>query len=240
MIYWQLHNKYLETINYNQNQFINAGYVERALDTINQLCGDIHNLVEIDSFNYSYIHNTGINRLISYINGSYKSPIFGIDTVFEPGDERFIFTKTGRRIDSDMYNDEYDNKNDFDNAIVYGHSLNESDYCYFFPLFDKLNLANTLAKGKIVFCYSIYDNKRTEDIKNELRERVFKILFEYARSKGLSDPKRFLDGLSVQNRIILFEVPLLNKKDYTVSAIDDEWAEIYREVELTYKTTNRV
>lgn len=91
-VYWQLHNKYLESINNNSKMFINAGYVERAVDTIGQLCNNIHNLVEIDSFNYSYVHNDNIHKKTQHINGSYKQPIFGVDSVFEPDDERYIFT----------------------------------------------------------------------------------------------------------------------------------------------------
>lgn len=181
-------------------------YFWEAEATINELC-DINNLVSIDTFNYSDMCIENLKCPIQHINGSYLNPIFGIDSSFEPEDECFIFTKTARRIDSDMFNHSFERKPDFENVVIFGHSLNEADYSYFFPLFDKLNLLDSLANNVVVFAYSIYDGKQEQAIKSTLRKSISNILFAYAKSKGVSEPQRFLDSLSTQNRIVTYELP---------------------------------
>lgn len=133
-----------------------------------------------------------------------------------------------------MFEDNYDKKNDFDNVIVYGHSLDKADYSYFFPLFDKLQLTNSMSKKVVVFAYSLYDAENELSIKNELMYGISKMFYEYAKSKNLTDPKRFLDSLSTQHRVITYEVPMLDKDGYTRSANDDSWEEIYKEIDLFF------
>lgn len=184
----------------------NRTYFQKAEATINELC-DINNLVAIDTFNYSDMRIENLKCPIQHINGSYLNPIFGIDSSFEPKDECFIFTKTARRIDSDMFEQSFERKPDFENVVIFGHSLNEADYSYFFPLFDKLNLLDSLANNVVVFAYSIYDEKQEKTIKSTLRKSISNIMFAYAKSKGVSEPQRFLDSLSTQNRIVTYELP---------------------------------
>lgn len=184
----------------------NRVYFQKAEATINELC-DINNLVSIDTFNYSDMCIKNLKCPIQHINGSYLNPIFGIDSSFEPKDECFIFTKTARRIDSDMFNHSFERKPDFENVVIFGHSLNEADYSYFFPLFDKLNLLDSLANNVVVFAYSIYDEKQEKAIKSTLRKSISNIMFAYAKSKGVSEPQRFLDSLGTQNRIVTYELP---------------------------------
>lgn len=185
---------------------INTNYLCLAEATINKLC-DINNLVVIDTFNYSDMCIENLKCPIQHINGSYLNPIFGIDSSFEPDDECFIFTKTARRIDSDMFEQSFERKPDFENVVIFGHSLNEADYSYFFPLFDNLNLLDSLANNVVVFAYSIYDEKQERTIKSTLRKSISNIMFAYAKSKGVSEPQRFLDSLSTQNRIVTYELP---------------------------------
>ena len=230
-IYYQLHDYYFERINYNSQQFLNVPYIRKATDTIDLLC-NVDNLVGIDSFNYSYIHQEKLMELLQHINGSFKNPIFGIDTIFEPNDECFIFTKTARRIDSDMLEESFESKPDFDNLIVYGHSLNKADYSYFFPIFDKLLLTDSLSTKTIVFAYSIFDKDKKEELKAYTRKAVSDIMFAYAKSKQLPDPGRFLDSLSTQKRIIMYEVPPLDSMNYGSCHIDEEWDAIYKENNL--------
>ena len=221
-IYSQIHDNYLESINYYTQPFLNIPYIEMATDTLCELC-DLNNLVGIDTFNYSYIHNEKVIELVQHINGSFKNPIFGIDTVFEPNDECFVFTKTARRIESDMFEEAFETKSKFENIIVFGHSLNEADYSYFFPAFDKLLLTDSSATNVAVFAYSVFDDNKKEEIKTDVRKAVSDIMYAYAKSKKLPDPGRFLDGLSTQKRIIMYEVPPLKREDYSYSHIDEEW-----------------
>ena len=228
-IYAQLHETWYESCNHGR-EFINESYVKKATDTIKELC-DENNLVAIDSFNYGDIRVESVADKLQNINGDMNSPIFGIDSIFEPKDQRFIFTKTARRIDSDLFGFSYDAKPDFENIVIFGHSLNPADYSYFFPLFDRIKLTDILATNVIVFAYSIYDEKKEDIIKSQLRDAMSKLLYAYAVDKQLPNPCRFLDSLSTQKRIITYEIPVLRKEKYSSSLVDQEWRDIYKKVE---------
>lgn len=230
-IYSQIHNTWLEKCNYGEI-FLNKTFVQMAKDTINKVCTE-QNIVGIDTFNYSYIHDEELLQITQHINGSVKNPIFGVDTIFEPNDERFIFTKTSRRIDSDFINNSIDEKPDFENIIIFGHSLDEEDYSYYFPVFDKLDLTNPLSSHIVVFAYSIFDESRKHEIKSNLRQSISNLLYAYAKSKNLREPNRFLDSLSTQKRIIVYEIPKIDKKLYPTDFNEIEWENIYKEVDYT-------
>ena len=232
-IYSQLHLTWYEYCNHGR-EFICQPYVKMAMDTIDELCNR-DNLVAIDSFNYGDIREETIAQKLQNINGDLGSPIFGIDSIFEPKDDRFVFTKTGRRIDSDLFGYSYEAKPEFENIIIYGHSLNEADYSYFFPVFDRIKLTDTLASNVIVFAYSIYDKDREESIKSDLRDAMSKLLYTYAVDKQLPNPKRFLDSLSTQKRIITYEIPTLQREKYGYSIVDQEWKKIYDKVDKISK-----
>lgn len=228
-VYKQFHNSYFETCNYGTKAFLNTGYLNDALFTIDELCYE-NNLSSIDSFNYSNIEKPSLREKFQNINGSYANPIFGVDSKFSPDDVRYIFTKTARRIDSDMFNDTFESKPYFENVVIYGHSLNEADYSYFFPLFDKLNLLDSTATGILVFAYSVYDDACKEKIEASFRKSMSTIIFEYAKSKKVSDPERLLDSLSTQKRILTY---MLNNIHYgpRQTELDREWDKIYKEMD---------
>lgn len=88
----------------------------------------------IDTFNYDrpLLGNMDVN--IHNINGNVDNPIFGIDSnAFSSIDERYIFTKTSRRINLDMGESNSDFNGNFKNAIIFGCSLAPADYSYFLP-----------------------------------------------------------------------------------------------------------
>ena len=230
-VYRQFHDKYLESCNNYYKYFLNTDYLQDAVYTIDELC-DENNLSSIDSFNYSIIEKESLKVKFQNINGSYKNPIFGIDSKFPPEDKRYIFTKTARRIDSDMVDESFESKPTFDNVIIYGHSLNEADYSYFFPLFDKLSLLDSTASGVIVFGYSIYDETKAESIESDFRKSISKILFEYANSKQLPEPGRLLDSLSTQKRIMTFRLNDIHYEGRAKPQLDQEWDKIYKELDL--------
>lgn len=237
-IYKQFHDNYLETCSHNNKQFLNTYYLQDAVYTIDELC-DENNLSSIDSFNYSSIEKESLKTKFQNINGSYKNPIFGIDSKFPPEDNRYIFTKTARRIDSDMFDESFESKPNFDNVIIYGHSLNEADYSYFFPLFDKLNLLDSTALGVIVFAYSVYDKSSAEYIESDFRKSISKILFEYANSKQLPEPGRLLDSLSTQKRIVTFKLNDIRFDGAVKSQLDREWDKIYKDLDKYIEEVNK-
>ena len=224
----QIHVHWFEHCNPGQIH-LHTPYIRMAIDTISELCNEA-NLVAIDSFNYGSIYDESVVEKIQNINGNTESPIFGVDSIFKPKDERFIFTKTGRRIDSDLLTYNYQSKPDFENVVIFGHSLNEADYNYFFPLFDKINLSDTLASGVVVFAYSIFEKENEDPIRDQLRKSLSDLLYAYAVDRKLPNPNRFLDSLSTQKRIVTYEILTLDRKKYGFTLVDDEWNKIYAKI----------
>lgn len=163
--------------------------------------------VSIESFNYFTKEYYGINKSLKNINGTISNPIFGIDSgLITPSSYNYIFTKTNRRLETDISSNKLDNNLNFENLIIYGHSLNKADYNYFFPLFDKLDLVNNNASGKIIFEYSVYGTRTEYDVSMELKQKIYKILRSYAEYKGIKEYQRFIDFLISDQRIITYQV----------------------------------
>ena len=173
---------------------------------VNNLC-NYKELVSIESFNYSVFRKEGYHQI--NINGDYNQPIFGIDSkIVSPNSPEYIFTKTYRRIEQDTDNKRIEIDLDFENIVVYGHSLCSHDFSYFFPLMDKIKLYDFTANGQIVFAYSVYDKKRSSEIKTAYRFAISKIITSYANYRGLTEPNRLLDSLSIFRRIWIYEIEI--------------------------------
>lgn len=185
----------------------NSDYDYKANETIKHLC-NTDNLVSIDSFNYGAFSDDKLDALLRNINGNLNMPIFGIDTTrFNSSDTRSIFSKTNRRMELDMLVDSTYEQKEFDNVVVFGHSLSRNDYSYFYPLLDKLNMTDFSANNKIVFAFSIFDEKRSYAIKAEHRKAINQLFTSYARYKGFNkEPERLLDALTTQGRILTYEI----------------------------------
>lgn len=182
-----------------------------ALDTIEKLC-DLNNLVGIDSFNYDDLEDDSLNKKLNNINGNVNYPIFGIDSnAFIAPDIRYIFSKTNRRMEMDMSYEDYQSFDDFENLVIFGHSLNEADYSYFFSVFDKLDIIDLTNNSKIVFAYSVYDDSKEVEIKMNLRTAISKMFIDYSIYRGKNEqPNRLLDALTSQNKVIMYEIPSIH------------------------------
>jgi len=235
-IYKQQHETWFERCNPGQ-MFLNKPFLIMAVETIEELCNK-DNLVSIDTFNYGDIYVDSLLSKMRHINGNVTSPIFGIDTIFAPTDKRFIFTKTARRMESDFYDVEYREEPQFENVIIYGHSLDKSDYSYFFPLFDKLNLLDPNAKGVVVFAYSVYDKKIESKIIKRASQSISKILYEYAVDKHVNNPSRLLDNLKSNRRFFVTEIPCLDRKLYGATLVDQDWEKLQKDIEMHQKVTS--
>lgn len=178
-----------------------------ATQLIKKLC-NINSLVSVDSFNYDFIGIEGLKPIFHNINGNISYPIFGIDSsAFLPSDPRYIFCKTNRRMELDMLEYEAYEREEFENVIIYGHSLTVSDYSYFFSLLDKLDIVNFTKKSVIVFAYSVYDKEKEEKIKSDYRLAISNLFKEYSKYKGNSEyPNRLLDALTTQGKVLLYEI----------------------------------
>ena len=234
----QIHNKYMERTNYNIQHFLNEKYIKNFEESLEQLCDPLK-ITSVDTFNYTVVPDNRLSKPIHHINGNFLHPIFGIDsTYFKPSDKRFIFTKTSRRMDNDFNDKDIDLISKSDNLIIYGHSLNEADFNYFFPVFDKLQLLDSDQKGVIVFPYTIYDETKKEEIQSNHLDSISKLFHEYARSKDVKAPERFLDSLTTQGRIIIDEIDLLDFK-YS-NFLDDDWEKLVVEARPLFNLLNSI
>lgn len=187
----------------------NLPFERNSQITLSNLCKK-DNLISIDSFNYDNIGDESLNHIFHNINGDVNNPIFGVDSsICNASDPRFIFTKTNRRMELEMISFDSNINTEFENVIVYGHSLSNSDYSYFFPLLDKLEISNFTSNKKIVFAYSIYDLDKEYQIRKTNRFNIQKLFEAYAKYKSMSEPTRLLDSLTTQNRVITYEIPNL-------------------------------
>ncbi len=201
----------------NYDNFINYYYY-----FINECIPHNLNIVEMDTFNYTPIETikSGYNKrgvqinltqMIKHINGDYNLPIFGIDSSkFKVSNECYIFTKTYRRITSDFFeekNIQINENSTFKDLVIFGHSLNEQDYNYYFPIFDYLKLMDITSDSKVYFLYNIYDEKKRSKIKKENVKSLYSILNAYEEYKsGKNKDYRLIDTLSSRGRLIFKEV----------------------------------
>lgn len=189
----------------------NINYVTRARQLLETLCKS-EEITSIDCFNYGFTPEPVFYNKCNFVNGDCANPIFGVDSKFRPDDSKYVFTKTNRRIEWEMNRTTLSQHPDFENAIVFGHSLNENDYSYFFPVLDQLEMTNFASKKKFVITYCVYDPKKETEIKNELRHRIYALFVAYAKYKGQSiEPARLLDSLTTQGRVMTVSIPPCQK-----------------------------
>ena len=110
-----------------------------------------------------------------------------------------------------MVDNQNNQKSAFNNIIIFGHSLNEQDYNYFFPLFNKLKINTNEFDGKIIFAYYIYDTQKKEQIKKELFLNIAKKFSSYEKYYNNSNGEsRLMEILHLGNKILFNEI---NNKD---------------------------
>ncbi len=173
---------------------------------IKSLC-NVNNLVSIDSFNYGDVHKDFMPKL-HHTNGDTASPIFGIDSnAFSSLDDRYIFSKTNRRMQLDFCSQNISERLKCDNLVIFGSSLSNSDYSYFFSVFDDMRILDENKNCRIVFAYNIYDSKRKREIEETILRNVAILFQEYSSYKGLSEQmNRVLDYLIVQGKVMFFQI----------------------------------
>ena len=169
-------------------------------------------VTSIDTFNYTPFEKTYFNltyansKMVNHINGDYELPIFGIDSSSQSVNSAGgIFTKTYRRMTADFFEGEdknYSLHNNFDDLVIFGHSLNEQDYNYYFPLFDYMNLMDVMSDKRIIFYYNIFNEDKERKIKNDNVQNMMKLLNAYEQFKtGKTKEFRLVDSLSSQGRL---------------------------------------
>ena len=62
--------------------------------------------------------------------------------------------------------------------------------------------------SRIVFAFSIYDDKKASAIKESLRKNIINLFSDYSKYKGnQTNPKRLLDLLTTQGKVLMYEIP---------------------------------
>lgn len=183
-------------------------YFPNCINTIKKFSDNKQNITSIETFNYTNISDLDEWPFvkINNINGDTSSPIFGIDYAkIGPNSKEFNFTKTSRKLKNNLLNKQINEYMPFDNLLIFGHSLNEHDYSYIFPLLDELDLFAYKGQSKLILAYYVYDNNKKINIIDDIRLNLSKLIFEYENSKGRTD-HRLLDSLMQKQRIILYEI----------------------------------
>ena len=186
----------------------NGAFIVNAEEAINRMC-NIGEVVSIDSFNYDSLYIRGLDDILYNINGTYEKPIFGIDSEsFVPSDPQFIFTKTNRRMELDMLRDKAQERIEFENIIIFGHSLDAADYSYFFSILDRIDISNLEKPSTVVFVFSIYDGNQEYQIRSDLRKAIARLFHDYSIYRGnTNSPNRLLDALTTQGKVLTLEIP---------------------------------
>ena len=204
---------------FGTNKTLNIAYVKKALETIEMLC-DVNQLQSIDTFNYTDISHDNLGVPLRHINGLFDKPIFGIDSIFKPTDKEYIFTKTYRRMENDILDNIYDEDTPFENIVIFGHSLNEADYNYFFPIFDKIGLVDASRTGVVVFAYNNYEKENVN-----ISKKIFDLFYQYALYKDGVSAERFLDSLTTQKRVLTYEIADILYPPYLYDGFQRYWDE---------------
>ncbi len=182
-------------------------FLKNSKVLINKLC-NLSTLTSIYTFNYDDYRLKNLCKNLVHINGDTSNPIFGINSDGVMSDDpTFKFTKVSRQKNLKNENDEEARKKPFQYLVVFGHSLDEADYDYFFSEFDRLKILEDYNSSKIVFAYNVYDQEKKFEINNEYRTNVSKLLKKYIASRrNLLLEEENIDHYWENHPIILCEV----------------------------------
>lgn len=176
---------------------------------IKKIVNDSLQYTEIDTFNYTI--SDSINCF--HINGNVEFPIFGIDSKgIDPSTREYFFTKTFRRLEYNKIILNVRSFTNFTNLYIYGHSLNEQDFNYFFPIFDYLKINDISSKFKITFAYSTYEIKGKSQeqadviILNKLVSGIANLFSSYEKYYNQKLEYRLIDQLSFNNRLFITKI----------------------------------
>ena len=173
-------------------------YESDALDLVEKILKAIPNLddsldTQIINFNYTKIHAKGISE--ANIHGTlYNKIVIGYDSTTAPIKDTDIFqlSKDWKKLDiSFEYSYPFE---DINSIIVYGHSLGEQDYPYFFELLDRCHFLEK-SDIKMYLCYSLHGKNDYEKKKNFDNYKI-------NASKMLNAYERYRDPSKMRNSIV--------------------------------------
>lgn len=112
----------------------------------------------------------------------------------------------------ELYGNEsyYPKRKDYSRILVFGHSLNEQDYSYFYALFNNLKLGTDRSGNRrgyyIEFVYSKYGDKTSAEARKELISRVLKLFYGYNQEILHEQNYRLIDILFCSGAIKFTEI----------------------------------
>jgi len=166
--------------------------------------------VKIANLNGVNVHGS-IDGLSQHIGNSI---IMGIDRdKIDSNDYTFMFTKTYRKMYLQTHLKSQSlpksgSYNSVSNIFVYGHSLSEADFSYYFSIFDYYSIYSS--DVKINFIYTVYDENKRDDIEHKLYLDITKLFNVYVnRMTNKNQLKNLQHKLLLEQRLIVREIPSL-------------------------------
>lgn len=143
----------------------------------------------------------------------FSNIIFGVDhSLFQASELEYRFTKTYRTLKSYTHGFEKIGEGrdiytkDIQTIKFYGHSLAEADYAYFQQLFDYYELY-TNPNLSLVFFYSVYDEKRSQEIEHEQIMAISRLIEKYGQTLDNKDHgKNLLTRLIQTKRLQMIKI----------------------------------
>ncbi|GAY74369.1 AbiH family protein [Lentilactobacillus kosonis] len=158
------------------------------------------------SFNYTNPVKNSKN-LVNFrnIHGDLDNPILGIDsTSIKPTDEAFTYTKTYRIMDNSENKSDPILTHNIKEIVIFGHSLNDSDFSYFDSIFDYYNIYDS--DIRLVFAYKIYSDDE-ENIASDHYLAVSNLLYKYGETfDNKSHGRNLMHKMLIEKRLELREI----------------------------------
>jgi len=159
----------------------------------------------VDSFNFTS-PPLGTETRYLHGNASSRQVIFGVLERENAPEFEYRFTKPSRQCDLLSHGIGIPRKHDrYDRVVIYGRSLGNQDYDYFFPFFDQIGLARS-EPPVLDFAFSVYDNNHEFAIRDLHRSSVTSLLRAYANSRKLGPG--FVERLLGSGVLRFSEIPL--------------------------------
>jgi hypothetical protein len=167
------------------------------------------------SFNYTLPkakqiakNGTNVHGYIGESGVEEDSIIIGIDQdqIKNPSKFEYLFTKTYRKLflKLNLNSQSLPQKQVVRRIIFFGHSLGKADYSYFYSLFDFYDIGSS--NVELVFCFSVYDQKKREIISHQQYGSVTRLMFDYIEKTNGRSGKNLLHRLLLEQRLRIVEI----------------------------------
>ena len=182
---------------------------EAFIDKILETTRTFNNNVSLRVINFNYTKNSlGLYDEIN-VHGSLDTNIvIGYDSTQKAiaEDDLFVLSKDWRKNNIEFKSDL--SEKIISDIVIYGHSLGEQDYPYFFDILDRCFFLDEKCEVKLYLCYSIWENSREcEKALEAYRMNATKMLNSYERYKNPNIGRNtIITKLKMNNRLKFVEI----------------------------------